>query len=738
MTSYPVNPYESEFLSLVLNNNLIILNGRTLGDLSGSFTCIKPNGSSVVDYFMVSKNIADNVKLLEVLAFTPYSDHKPLLLTLPTQKLNLSISRPLREIYDSAPSKFLFDDNSLINFIDLQNTEGVKCDLAAIKQKMTTLTENSSQREDITKLNNDYTNYLHKIANSCFKISKKVSIKQARKNKPWFNWNCKTAKRQISRAARATSNHGDSAFLRMNYYHIKKFYETLINRHKKSFFDKMNRDIEEGKILNWQQFKKLKQYKDICQNFDSLDMENFESFFSSLYADEHLSIDEQSKENLLTNADCMNSCNLTTDDILNSPITYEETRGTISALKKGKASSDDMIANELLKSLNYENTLLLTDLFNICLEKGVYPWNNNIITPLHKKGCKDNPDNYRAISVSSGIGKLLSTILLDRFIKFRQTSCPDSLNQLAFTKKAQTYDHVLTMQTISSKYKKLKKPVFAIFVDFRKAFDTVCRQALFFKLAQSKATGRFYNILRDMYTNSKGQIKLAGYLSKCFDINKGTEQGHPLSPDLFKHYLGGLSSLLEFENCPQLASLIISHLLWADDLIMLSLDKETAQKQLDALHNFCHKWGLEVNMDKTKVMITGHEPKGLIKPNFKLGNMNVKYTDEYCYLGLVLNKSGSLKTAQTTLKTKAMRAFFGLKGTVNKSKISFRAQTTLFDSLIKPIALYGAPIWLPTSSIIKNISSLIINNRLENSPTFKFTNRVSQMPCEKVHLSFLK
>ena len=222
------NPYESEFLSLVLNNNLITLNGRTLGDLSGSFT----NGSSVVDYFMVSKNIADNVKLLEVLTFTPYSDHKPLLLTLPTQKLNLSISRPLREIYDSAPSKFLFDDNSLINFIDLQNTEGVKCDLAAIKQKMTTLTENSSQREDITKLNNDYTNYLHKIANSCFKISKKVSIKQARKNKPWFNWNCKTAKRQISRAARATSNHGDSAFLRMNYYHIKKFYETLINRHK--------------------------------------------------------------------------------------------------------------------------------------------------------------------------------------------------------------------------------------------------------------------------------------------------------------------------------------------------------------------------------------------------------------------------------------------------------------------------------------------------------------------------
>ena len=115
------HPYESEFLSLVLNYNLIILDGRTLGDLGGSFTCIKPNGSSVFDYFMVSKNIADNFKLLKVLASTPYSDHKPLILTLPTQKLNLSISRPLREIYDVVPSEFIFDDNILINFIDLQN-----------------------------------------------------------------------------------------------------------------------------------------------------------------------------------------------------------------------------------------------------------------------------------------------------------------------------------------------------------------------------------------------------------------------------------------------------------------------------------------------------------------------------------------------------------------------------------------------------------------------------------------
>ena len=143
-----------------------------------------------------------------------------------------------------------------------------------------------------------------------------------------------------------------------------------------------------------------------------------------------------------------------------------------------------MISNEILKNLDEDHTKLLQNLFNSCLTNGVYPWNESIITPLHKKGNKSDPDNYRAIAVSSVIGKLFSTILLERLIKFRANTSPDPPNQLGFTKKAQTYDHVLTMKTIASKYKSLHKPVYAVFVDFKKAFDSVCRQALFLKLAK--------------------------------------------------------------------------------------------------------------------------------------------------------------------------------------------------------------------------------------------------------------
>ena len=63
-------------------------------------------------------------------------------------------------------------------------------------------------------------------------------------------------------------------------------------------------------------------------------------------------------------------------------------------------------------------------------------------------------------------------------------------------------------------------------------------------------TGKFYSVLRDMYSNSFAYIKLAGYLSKQINVTKGTEQGHPLSPELFTIFLYDLSHLLENDDCP--------------------------------------------------------------------------------------------------------------------------------------------------------------------------------------------
>ena len=75
-----------------------------------------------------------------------------------------------------------------------------------------------------------------------------------------------------------------------------------------------------------------------------------------------------------------------------------------------------------------------------------------------------------------------------------------------------------------------------------------------------------------------------------------------MSPELFKVYIHELSELLDAvgADVPMLNDVSVSHLLWADDLVLMALDQQGLQKLLDCLHDFCASWGLAVNPDKSQ------------------------------------------------------------------------------------------------------------------------------------------
>ena len=218
------NNYATDFSSMIMNNNLTILNGRTLGDLSGSFTCVKPTGSSVVDYMAVSQKLYPNAKFFEVLPFTPYSDHRPIQLTLRTSKLNLLKSRPINQIFKAAPCRFLFNEDSKKQFVSALDNEDIMSQLNEIKLHVTASKAcNQTNREDIININKKYTEYLQTIASNCFKLTKthKNRNKKIGHTEPWFNHKCKVAKRELNNA-RAVSNNEEIDYLRFNFYHVIK------------------------------------------------------------------------------------------------------------------------------------------------------------------------------------------------------------------------------------------------------------------------------------------------------------------------------------------------------------------------------------------------------------------------------------------------------------------------------------------------------------------------------------
>ena len=721
------NKQGKHFTDLVTDNQLVILNGRTLGDLTGAYTSIQRQGCSVVDYIATSRNLYQSVEHMTVGRLLPTSDHRPLSTLLKCSYEANSIGNMERS-YNKAPSRFIITTTGKSLFRNLlEESDPVLKDI----------TNKLADPTDPIPAYTEMVNHLRRLCNIAFKVSN-PGARKAHTSQPWHNQNVKEARKILGKATSLTDSFPDQTKIKELYYRIKGRYKKLIRNSKARHKSKLNQDIEEGKILNWQAFQKVKKLKTHSEQFNTVDMENFESFFTNLYSDTHATLSVEEKNIMLQEADKINHHNTNNQDeaalTLNTDISTQEISGCIRSLKCGKAAGDDMLSNDILKTLDDRHVDILTAILNKGFKTGIYPWTNSIITPLHKKGARGDPDNYRAVSVGSAIGKIFSTVMLDRLVQFRESKCPDPINQLGFRKGAQTSDHVLSLMTLAQKYRKTKTPLYATFVDYKKAFDSVPRQALFLKLSKLGICGNFYNVLRNMYSNSTAQIKLSGHLSHPFRIRKGTEQGHPLSPELFKLFLLELSDTLntkDHKNPPYLGNIPVTHLLWADDLILLSLNTQDAQNQVNKLHNYCQNWGLEVNSSKTKLMIFNNRHNQQV--SLKLGQEVIQQVDNYCYLGLNISSTGDFsKAASNDLTIKATRAMYGLRGTIMKDQLSFNSTLSLFNSLVKPIALYGAPIWSPqlpdAKTTTKNIGS--------NDPNL--IRKLSSSKLNRLHLSYLK
>ena len=115
-------------------------------------------------------------------------------------------------------------------------------------------------------------------------------------------------------------------------------------------------------------------------------------------------------------------------EILDAIIDTDEVTATIKVLQNGKSVGPDLISNEILKNISPDLMALLVKLLNACLSSGIYPWTTSFITPIPKGGDKYDPNNYRAIAIGSAVGKLYSSILLNRLVTFRNLHCKDPPN----------------------------------------------------------------------------------------------------------------------------------------------------------------------------------------------------------------------------------------------------------------------------------------------------------------------
>ena len=122
---------------------------------------------------------------------------------------------------------------------------------------------------------------------------------------------------------------------------------------------------------------------------------------------------------------------------------------------------------------------------------------------------------------------------------------------------------------------------------------------LFSKLLKAGINGKLYNIIKNMYMDTKAVIKFRNKITHEFNIQKGVKQGCVISPLLFNLFIIDLNSSLDSSQKPLHPALlndkVITSLFYADDLVLMSQTASGLQNMITVLQNYSDKWKLKIN-----------------------------------------------------------------------------------------------------------------------------------------------
>lgn len=376
--------------------------------------------------------------------------------------------------------------------------------------------------------------------------------------------------------------------------------------------------------------------------------------------------------------------------------TESEVEFSINKLKTGKSPGSDRINNEQIMAGKEMLTKPLTKLFNQVLEKKVLPrqWTVAEITLLYKKGDAKQITNYRPISLLSSLYKLFASTLLRRITRTVDENQP--VEQAGFMRGFSTVDHIHTLKNIIEKYNEYGKSLYIGFVDYAKAFDSISHSSIWNALSEQGVNASYIDIIKELYKNSTARVKLESSGPE-FKIERGVKQGDPLSPKLFVAVLESIFRSLDWDEVGlKIHGRFLSHLRFADDIVLLSENVEELQYMFESLNSQSKKVGLEINQEKTKVMTNScHKP-------ITLESSNLEYVDDYIYLGHLISfnnvttKEINRRVENTWKKYWSMKEIF-------KSTLPIKLKTKAMEICLLPCLTYACQTWSISKKVIQKV-----------------------------------
>lgn len=316
-------------------------------------------------------------------------------------------------------------------------------------------------------------------------------------------------------------------------------------------------------------------------------------------------------------------------------ISIEDMRASVSKMAVNKASGLDGIQMRVIKENIDIIGPYLCHLFNHSLENSCYPDILKVakVVPIYKDGDPNEPGSYRPISVLSALNTLFEKLIAQQVKKFLKENNIIAPQQHGFVENRSTSTAVLTLSQALNSAMHQNNIAVVVFLDIKKAFDTVYHPILLQKLESYGFTECTLKFFHSYLSSRKQRVLINGFLSDVKEITCGVPQGSVIGPILFSLYINDLPKALS-------SSQII---MYADDaaLVVSGTCLQEIQTRITSELKNLSSWFFEnrltLNADKTKYVIFHSRYKTTHNYfTLTLGSSLIQQVSHFKYLGVIL------------------------------------------------------------------------------------------------------
>ncbi len=403
------------------------------------------------------------------------------------------------------------------------------------------------------------------------------------------------------------------------------------------------------------------------------------------------------------------------DELADLP-TEEDLARAVARLCNNKAPGESGILPEMVRYAGLEFFTALLSLVHRVWLDGCVPqaWRDAELVPIPKKGDLSSCDNWRGIALLDVVGKVVGRVIQTRLQVLAEAELSDS--QCGFRQGRSCTDQIFSVNQFIEKLFEHRTPGFLVFIDLRKAYDSVSRGALWHGLQVLGVPLSLVQLIASFHTGMSAKVRVGNSFTGQIAVNNGLRQGCSMAPVLFNLFFALVLEKWRMEmaevypdhevafrlningnlfNRPRSAhqQSAAPDLEFADDAVLITQSHHAAHVALATFVAVASSFGLSVNFIKTKVMSAG---AGLSvvdhQPIFVSGQV-VEHVKSFVYLGSLLSPDARFSAEIDRRVASASRVFGALQCVFRDRNLSLRTKRLIYSACVVSTLLYGAECW---------------------------------------------